>query len=132
MPFTRRDVLLAGSTSTLLAGCTRSSDSPANIVELEIVLGNGQDKTLTFQFALETADGVGRWSSREVKPGKRKSVSVAPPKKRDLVAIHGAVAGYSVSQELLPYDSASVCPKLLIEYGAADEPTILQSTDVRC
>ena len=132
MPPTRRRFLLASSSTLLLSGCTQFGDSAATIVELDVVLVNGQDEPLTFRFALETDDGLGKWSSYEVEPAQRRTVTVTPPENQEVVVIHGSVAGYDVGAELLEYESREVCPRIVFEYELADEPTILQSTDVSC
>ena len=132
MPPTRRRVLLGSATLPLLPGCTRLGEPAFEIVELEVVLVNGQDEPLTFRFALETTDGTGEWSSYEVEPHDRRTVTVAPPEDRSVVGIRASVAGHDVTAELLEGESGEACPRIFVEYELAETPTILQSTDVTC
>lgn len=132
MPFTRRTVLLAGSTLPLLSGCTQLDGPSTPIVEMDVVLVNGRAEPLTFRFVLETTDGLGAWSVHEVAPEDRKSVTVEPPANRDVVGIRALVAGYSAGAGLFEYDSDAVCPRVYIEFGLADTPTIVQPADVSC
>lgn len=131
MPTTRRGILLSGCTLSLLSGCAGLGGPSGTIDELEVVLVNGQDEPLTFEFALETPDGVGEWSSYDVGPDERKSVTVTPPE-ADVVAIRASVADHSLSADLLEHGSGEVCPKLYIEFELADRPTILESADASC
>lgn len=136
MPPTRRRFLI-GSTSAvaLLSGCTRFGDNTATVTELEVDLANGTDNRHVFHFAVETADGLGEWESHAVSPGTRESVVREPPENYDPVAIHGVVDDRPTRGELLGgggAETGGICLRIVFEYGLGEDPTFLESTDVRC
>ncbi|WP_276298790.1 hypothetical protein [Halorussus lipolyticus] len=132
MSFSRREILLASSTLPLLSGCAQFNSSSTDIASLTIILVNGQEKTYTYKFALETTEGRQEWSSHKLKSKSEKTIKLELPKNEEIVAIHGSVAGYTLREELQDYTSQKVCPEIYLEYELADKPTILQSTNVDC
>lgn len=136
MPSTRRQVLVTGSSLLIpLAGCTGSDPTTATIAELEVEFANGTNEEHVFHVAVETADGLGEWISRAVAPGTRDSVVREPPTGYDPIRIHGVVDEHAIRGELIGDSgetSGDICLRIVFEYGLGEEPSLLQSTDVRC
>lgn len=135
MPSTRRYFLTTSATAAgLLAGCAGLGDQSGSVEELTIELGNGTDERHTFRFAVETADGLGDWESHEVAPGTKESVVREPAEENPPVAVRGAVDGKSARGHIFGVENADhdLCPRLLFEYGRADEPVFLQYSDAEC
>ncbi|WP_227353189.1 hypothetical protein [Haladaptatus salinisoli] len=136
MSSTRRRFLLGGvSTVAPFSGCTRFGDGAATVAELEVEFVNGTNVRQMFHFAVEAAEGLGEWESRDVAPETRESVVREPPGGYDPVAIHGVVDDHPTSGELVGVgggETGGVCLRVLFEYGMGAEPTFLQSSDTRC
>ena len=135
MPSTRRRFLIgSGSAVGLLSGCTRFGDSTVTVEELEVELVNGTDDRHAFHFAVETADGLGEWESREVAPQTRESVVREPAESRVPLAVHGVVDDHPTRGELYVSgaEPGELCLRVVFEYGLGAVPTFLQSSDVSC
>ncbi|WP_435345045.1 hypothetical protein [Haloarchaeobius sp. HRN-SO-5] len=134
MPSTRRHVLTLGlGLLAPLTGCS-AFDKPTTVAELEIDLVNQTSDSHVFIVAVETTDGLGEWDSREVAPGTRESVVREGSEDYDPIAIHGVVDDQQVSGDLLSRknEPAGLCLRVMFEYGLGDEPTLLESSDIRC
>lgn len=101
------------------------------MVELEVVFANGQNEALTFEFAVETEDGVGECSFYEVKAEEGRTATLEAPE-GDVIGFRAAVDSYNVSGELLQGDVDEPCPRIVVDYSLRETPAILQSTEVRC
>lgn len=114
--------------------CSPESES-TTLAEIEVELVNGTYDRHVFHFAVETTDGLGTWVSREINPRTRESVVSEPPENATPVAIHGVVDDYPTRGELLSIDDAEAgegCLHVMFEYGLGEEPSFLESTDIRC
>ena len=118
----------------LLSGCTYFDDTVVTVPEIEVELVNETEEHHVFHVALETSDGLTEWTSQDVEPGVSEVLTIEPPQNKDLIAIHGFVDKYSLSEEFVALDSANECVRVLIEYEAigGEEPTILQSATDSC
>ena len=135
MPATRRRVLAASATALgLLGGCAGLRDRSATVEELTVVCFNRSDERHTFRFAVETADGLGEWESREVAPGTKESVVREPAAGEPPVAVRGTVDGKSARGRVFGVENADRprCLRIRFEYGLTDEPVFLQSSDADC
>jgi hypothetical protein len=135
MPSTRRYFLTASATAAgLLGGCAGLGEQSGTIEELTVLLVNRSDERHDFRFAVETADGLGEWESREVAPRAEESVVKEPSDENPPVAVRGAVDGKSARGRLLGVENADEdrCPRIRLEYGLHEEPVFLQSADAEC
>jgi len=140
MNSTRRRFLLGSSiTVSFLSGCAQLTGDTAIINQLEVELVNKTDSKHTFHFAVETAEGLNDWKSREVKAETSESVKRDVPVGYDPIAIHGVVDDQTASGELIGRDgmdsgeiSEKICYHLVFEYEVGDSPSFLESMDVRC
>ena len=138
MPSTRRRFLVQTSSLgviALLAGCAGWNADTPMVPTLEIALENATEDAHVFHVAVETADGLGQWASREIPPETREVVEREPDAKYDSVVIHGVVDDQTTRGEILDIDGTDrteICPRMVFRYNTESGPAILQSSDIRC
>ena len=138
MPSTRRRFLVQTSSLggiALLAGCAGWNADTPTVPTLEIALENATKDAHVFHVAVETADGLGQWLSREVPPETREVVEREPDAEYDSVVIHGVVDEQTTRGKILDIDGTDrteICPRMIFQYNTGNDPTILQSSELRC
>ncbi|WP_147441258.1 hypothetical protein [Halorubrum sp. Atlit-26R] len=138
MPPTRRRILVQTSTlggTALLAGCAGWNADTPTVPTLEITLENATKNAHVFHIAVETTYGLGPWVSREIPPETRELVEREPGVDYDSVVIHGVVDEQTTRGEVLDINGTNrteICPRMIFRYNTDSDPTILQSSDVRC
>lgn len=136
MPYRRRVLLAVGSLPVTLAGCNDAFSDAAAVVEVVADLRNGDDGPHVYRIAVETAGGLGEWHAFRVPGRTSRTVSVEPPDRRDLVAVHGIVDDRPARVGFSRVDlDGRVCPHVHFSYrvpGGSSDPVLAETADVSC
>lgn len=133
----RRQILL-GATAVLssFAGCLGIIRSEGSLREITVDLTNADDQARTFHFALEAQEGMLDWESHRVDAGVNKEVQIPLDENVSPVALHGVVADFSGSVDVLGVDNLEEDYCLRFNFRAlrpSDEHTqIAFVADTRC
>jgi len=133
----RRQAFLGVTALTAgFAGCLGTIRSDGSLREASVELVNADDRTRTFHVALETADGMLDWESSRVDAGTSEAAAITPDEAVPPVALHGAVADFSGSVDVLGVDDLDEDYCLRFRFRASgpgeDRPELSFVADTEC
>ena len=128
MSFTRRQ-FATGSIGLLcgIGGCSDLRDTES-LEKLHLGLSNRTDKSLTFHFALEAADGLGQWHDFDLDADTRRKVSLQPTADREWSGYQAIAGDKRASGSFLGQGDEQACLQLEFRI-ATEEIAATMSTD---
>lgn len=132
MPSTRRRFVgSCGAVLLGLAGCTQLEEA-ASLRAIQLDLLNQTGAPLTFHFALEANDGLGRWHDFALDPDGRRQVVVEPATDREWSGYHAVVGDKRASGSLLGQGDGRSCLQLNYRINEGEMVATLSTNQPLC
>lgn len=125
---TRRQALAAGTLFAVgLGGCLGGGEQSVAVNAFEYELVNNDEQAHVFNYAFETTDGLGEWTTSEVPANDNEVLGDRPVDLDAGVTLHCVVDATPVRRDLASFsDSTDV---VLLEYGNDEDPRIIGLSD---